>query len=66
LDGYLGHQGCVLWPLVQGAVESGARFTQAELHLHGEGLLPAVPRPEVSCEVERLAAHPALAGKTHA
>ena len=58
----LAAEGGALWPLAQDAVEVGVRFTQAELHLHGEGLLPAVPRPDVPFEVERLAAHPTLAG----
>jgi hypothetical protein len=66
LDGYPGRQAGALWPLVQGAVELGARLTQAEVHLHGKGLLSAIPRPNVPLELERLAAHPTLAGKAHA
>ena len=66
LDGDLGCQAGALWPLAQGAVESGARLPQAEVQLHGHGLLPAVPRPNVPLEAERLAAHPPLAGKAHA
>lgn len=66
MDGYLGREGGALWPLAQGTVEAGARFPQAELHLHGEGLLAAIPRPDVPFEVERLTAHPTLASQAHA
>jgi hypothetical protein len=62
----VGREAGALWPLAKGAIELGTRFTQAELHLHGEGRLPAVPRPDVPFEVERLTAHPTLAGKVHA
>ena len=38
-------RGRALWPLAQGAVEAGARFTQAELHLHGKGCCPPYHDP---------------------
>ena len=66
LEGHLGRKAGALWPLAQGTVESSARLPQAEVHLHGQGLLPAIPRPNVPLELERLAAHPTLAGKAHA
>ena len=34
-----------LWPLAEGTVHPGARFTQAELHLHGEGCCPLPHAP---------------------
>ena len=66
LHGYVGREADALWPLAKGAIEVGTRFTQVELHLHWEGWLPVVPRPDVPFEVERLTAHSTLAGKVQA
>src|SRR4030095_14118347 len=38
LDGHLGCQASALWPLAQGAVKSGARFTQAGGAPHAQRL----------------------------
>ena len=46
-----GRQASKLWPLGEGAVHPGVRFSQAELHLHRGGLLPAAPCLNASLKV---------------